>query len=38
MDIVFNLHGQENYIDTAVVTTFSANMGLMTAASARTQT
>ena len=35
MDIVFNLHGQVYYIDTAVVTPFSANMGLMTAASAR---
>ena len=35
MDIVFNLHGQVYYIDTAVVTPFSANMGLMFAASAR---
>ena len=35
MDIVFNLHGQVYYLDTAVVTTFSANMGLMTAASTR---
>ena len=35
MDIVFNLHGQAYYIDTAVVTPFSANSGLMTAASAR---
>ena len=30
MDIVFNLHGQVYYIDTAVVTPFSANMGLLT--------
>ena len=35
MDIVFNLYGQTYYIDTAVVTPFSANLGLMTAASAR---
>ena len=35
MEIVFNLHGQIYYIDTAVVTPFSANTGLMSAASAR---
>ena len=35
MDIVFNLHGQTYYIDTAVVTPFSANAGLIAAASTR---
>ena len=35
MDIVFNLHGQTYYIDTAVITPFSANAGLISAASAR---
>ena len=35
MDIVFNLHGQVYYIDTAVVTLFSANAGLISAASGR---
>ena len=35
MDIGFNLHGQVYYINTVVVTSFSTNMGLMTAASAR---
>ena len=35
MDIVFQLHGQTYYIDTAVVTPFSANAGLIAAASSR---
>ena len=35
MDIVSNLHGQTYYIDTAVVTPFSANAGLISAASTR---
>ena len=35
MDIVFNLDGQTYYIDTAVITPFSANAGLISAASAR---
>ena len=35
MDIVFHLHGQIYYIDTAVVTPFSANAGLIAAASTR---
>ena len=35
MDIVFQLHGQTYYIDTAVVTPFSANAGLIAAASTR---
>ena len=35
MDIVFNLHGQAYYIDTAVVTPFSANAGLIATASTR---
>ena len=35
MDIVFHLHGQTYYIDTAVVTPFSANAGLIAAASTR---
>ena len=34
-DIVFNLHGQTHYIDTAVVTPFSANVGLIAAESTR---
>ena len=35
MDIVFNLHGQTYHIDTAVVTPFSANAGLIAVASTR---
>ena len=35
MDIVYHLHGQTYYIDTAVVTPFSANAGLIAAASTR---
>ena len=36
MDIVFNLRGHTYYIDKAVVTPFSSNAGLISAASART--
>ena len=35
MDIVFNLHGRPHYIDTAVVTPFSANADLLASASTR---
>ena len=35
MDIVFNLHELTFYIDTAVVTPFSSNAGLISAASSR---
>ena len=36
MDVVFNLRGHTYYIDKAVVTPFSTNAGLISAASART--
>ena len=35
MDIVFDMHGLTYYSDTAVVTPFSSNGGLISAASAR---
>ena len=35
MDIVFNLHGQTYYIDTAVITLFSSNAGLIATATKR---